>query len=243
MRTNPPRHRPPARLLRFSAAFFTTLQTPHRFDALLFDFGGVLIDYASGPRLLEWLNYSISPETLWRRWLLSPAVRAFESGKCSPEQFAADVVAEFSLPVNVADFLIEFAVWPRALMPGATDLLRSLRGRFQLASFSNTNTLHWKHVQSQFDLLEHFDFHFPSHITGRIKPDEDGFRHIVDALGCSAKQILFFDDNPLNIDGARAVGFEAVRVDGPDDIRRALAHYDIAVDWVREALVCSEARA
>ncbi|MCC6156032.1 MAG: HAD-IA family hydrolase, partial [Candidatus Hydrogenedentes bacterium] len=183
---------------------------------------------------------SISSEALWRRWLLSPAVRAFESGATEPESFAEAVVKEFCLPVSPSDFLSEFAFWPRALMPGATSLLRELRGRFRLASYSNTNVLHWTHVQSQFDLLEHFDMHFPSHLTGKIKPDEDGFRHIVAALDCSPECILFFDDNPLNVAGARAVGIESVRVDGPADIRRALANYDIYLERSDAELVVSE---
>lgn len=160
---------------------------------------------------------------------MSPAVRGFESGAMEAEAFADSLVAKFGLPVSPEQFLREFAVWPRALMPGAEELLGALRGRSTLASFSNTNTLHWERIRTEFDLLDHFDAHFPSHVIGKLKPDREAFEHIVDAVGCPAGRILFFDDNPMNIDGAREVGIEARRVDGPGEIVSALAAFGICV--------------
>ena len=206
------------------------MQSTRPFDVLLFDFGGVLIEYASAPRLLEWLDHSITTDVLWRKWLMTPAVRGFESGAMEAEAFADSLVAEFGLPVSPEGFLREFAVWPRALMPGAGELLGALRGRFTLASFSNTNTLHWERIRTEFDLLDYFDAHFPSHVVGKLKPDREAFEYIVDAVGCPAGRILFFDDNPMNIDGAREVGIEARRVDGPREVELALQEFEIDID-------------
>ena len=203
------------------------MDTDSPFDVLLFDFGGVLIEYAAGPRLLEWLNHSISSDELWRRWLLSPAVRGLESGEIEPGAFAVALCREFALPVSPEQFLCEFAVWPRALYPGVRELLTQLRPRFRLASFSNTNVLHWARVHDALELVDLFDHHFPSHLIRMLKPDREAFEHIIAVTGCDARRILFFDDNPLNVEGARRAGLTACRVDGPAAISAALRSYNI----------------
>jgi len=181
-------------------------------------------------------------DELWRRWLMSPAVRGFESGTIGAAEFADALVAEFGLPVTPDRFLLEFSVWPRALMPGVGELLAALRGRFTLASFSNTNPIHWERVRTEFDLLDRFDFHFPSHQIGMLKPDLEAFEHIVAALECPAERILFFDDNPMNVDGARAAGIVARRVDGPDTVRAELGRIAIDVEEGEPAAIAITGR-
>jgi putative hydrolase of the HAD superfamily len=67
-----------------------------------------------------------------------------------------------------------------------------------------------------------FDHHFASHLTGRIKPDADAFEHVVASLNCRPEQVLFLDDNTLNIEAANRFGMQAVRVQGIDETTRAL---------------------
>lgn len=164
---------------------------------------------------------------------MSPAVRGFESGTTSPDAFAEALVAEFGLPLTPETFLREFSLWPRAVFSGVSELLTSLRGRFILASFSNTNSIHWSRVREEFDLLDHFDLHFPSHVIGKMKPDREAFEYILEATGVPAERILFFDDNPMNVAGAQSVGITAHRVDGPRDVARVLCEYKISTqDYV-----------
>jgi len=37
-------------------------------------------------------------------------------------------------------------------------------------------------------LINAFEHHFASHLIGKIKPDEEAFRHVTDALGLSLKR-------------------------------------------------------
>jgi putative hydrolase of the HAD superfamily len=61
-----------------------------------------------------------------------------------------------------------------------------------------------------------FDHHFASHLTGKIKPDEEAFRHVTWALGCATDEVLFLDDNQMNVDAAKKCGMQAYRVKGVD---------------------------
>jgi putative hydrolase of the HAD superfamily len=60
--------------------------------------------------------------------------------------------------------------------------------------------------------LKLFDVIVDASLTGVMKPDPRAFRGGADALGLPAEQIVFLDDMPWNVDGAREAGLTAVRV-------------------------------
>jgi putative hydrolase of the HAD superfamily len=178
-------------------------------DAILFDLGGVLIELAGVERMLAWSPSLGTTEELWRRWLGSPAVRAYETGRSDRDAFARAIVGEFALPVGPDAFLAEFEHWPRALHPGARDLLASLDGRYLTASLSNTNELHWSRFERDWNLPAMFHRNYPSYAVGKLKPDADYFEHVLDDLGIARERALFVDDNRINVEAARAVGLHA----------------------------------
>jgi putative hydrolase of the HAD superfamily len=63
-------------------------------------------------------------------------------------------------------------------------------------------------------LLEHFDVVCISESIGVQKPDPEAFRRLAERLGVEPEECLFVGDNPLHdIEGARAVGMDALLVD------------------------------
>jgi putative hydrolase of the HAD superfamily len=71
-------------------------------------------------------------------------------------------------------------------------------------------------------LADAFDHHFASHLIGKIKPDEDAFQHVIDALDCEPSAILSLDDNRLNIETAQGLGMKAIQVKGVQEAERVL---------------------
>lgn len=196
---------------------------PPRLDVVLLDLGGVLIELVGVERMLEWAPDLGTTDELWRRWLHSPAVRRYETGDGTREQFADGVIAEFGLPVDRDAFLAEFAWWPRALFDGVDELLSSLARRYTVASLSNTNELHWERFSREWSLPERFHHNFPSHEVGRLKPDAGYFLHVLDALGVPPERSLFVDDNAINVAAAAKLGIVARRAVGPEGVRAVLA--------------------
>jgi putative hydrolase of the HAD superfamily len=190
-------------------------------DVILFDLGGVLIELAGVEKMLEWSTGLGSTDEMWRRWLQSRAVRAFETGRIGSDEFAAGVIDEFALPVAPAEFLAAFHGWPRALFPGAHALLAELAPHYRLASVSNTNTMHWARFTGEWALDRSFHHNFPSHQVGKLKPDAEYFEHVLDAVGAPAARVLFIDDNAINVDAAARVGLVTRRVLGVDGARGA----------------------
>jgi FMN phosphatase YigB (HAD superfamily) len=58
-------------------------------------------------------------------------------------------------------------------------------------------------------------------------PDADAFQHAVQSLGCAPEQVLFIDDNLLNVEAALRSGMHAVRARGNLETRRALGEFGI----------------
>ncbi|MGH8745612.1 MAG: HAD family hydrolase [Burkholderiales bacterium] len=177
---------------------------------LMFDLGGVLVENTGAAGLAAMLPAPLEPGELWRKCLGSPAVRAFERGLTSPEQFAAAFIDEWQLALEPAAFLEAFAGWPRGLYDGAEALLRRLKGRHRLACLSNTNALHWRRLTALPVLL---DACFVSHETGFVKPDREAFEHALARLGVAPGEVYFFDDLRPNVDVARKTGINAFQVE------------------------------
>ena len=191
--------------------------------AVVFDLGGVLIELSGVPTFNAWVGDHVTPEEIWKRWLSSPAVRAFERGLIGVEDFADRLIDEFVLPVNRQQFVDAFDSWPRGLFPGAADLIRRVDRRCVRATLSNTNALHWPRFLAEFEPL--FDHHFPSHLTGRLKPDAEAFEHVIGVLQCEPAEVLFLDDQPLNAEAARKAGISAAVVRGLQEAERALTDF------------------
>jgi putative hydrolase of the HAD superfamily len=194
--------------------------------AVVFDLGGVLIEYRGAAKLLDW-RPDLTHEESWRLWLSSPAVRAFETGRLGASEFAASLTAELRLTVSPADFLVEFTGWVVGPYAGTADLVRRIPSHITRATLSNISEVHWRRFESENDLYRLFHHHFPSHLTGKIKPDVEAFEHAASALGCEPGSILFLDDQPINVRAAEKAGITAVCVQGPREAERVLLELGI----------------
>ena len=188
-------------------------------EVILFDLGGVLVELTGVPTMLEWSRNRFEVDELWEAWLNSPSVRTFERGQSTPDQFARELISEMQLSVDPDEFIKAFTFWPKGLYPGVIGLLRVLRDKFKLACLSNTNELHWPRLMNEMKLADKFAHHFASHQTGFLKPDRKTFEHVLQVLDCPAANILFFDDNELNVQTAKVVGMKAETVKGFEEVK------------------------
>jgi HAD superfamily hydrolase (TIGR01509 family) len=190
-------------------------------DLVLFDLGGVLIDFGGVGAMRELAGID-SDDEVWRRWLTCPWVRSFERGHCSTEDFARGVIRDWGLSLEPEMFLDAFRSWPGDALPGAEALLRNVQRRVPAGCLSNTNMLHWQDHFARWPFVDAFDFCFLSFEIGHVKPDQELFDHVAGVLSLPPDRVLFLDDNAVNVEGAAAAGFDARQVRGVDEARRAL---------------------
>ncbi len=74
-------------------------------DCLLFDLGGVLVEFVGVPRILAWMGGRVDEQQMARMWLHSSAVRGFETGRTTAREFAEAIVKEFHAQVTGFDGL------------------------------------------------------------------------------------------------------------------------------------------
>ena len=85
---------------------------------------------------------------------------------------------------------------------------------------SNTNEIHLKKVHdssnSDFELL--FQECYYSHIIGKRKPEAATFKWVVNQIGLKSSDILFIDDSPQHIKGAKDIGLQTVHYKNKEDL-------------------------
>jgi putative hydrolase of the HAD superfamily len=190
------------------------------FDVLLFDLGGVLIDFAGFNELSHLLPGGVSRDEVRARWISSPFVQRFERAEITPQQFANGVVRELQLDLSPDEFINSFIDWARGPYAGARALLSRLQSSHLLACLSNSNELHTPlHRRSMEPLLDRYYF---SDELGLVKPDREVFEYVIRDLGVPPRRIAFFDDTAVNVEAAREAGMIAFEVDGMAELESQL---------------------
>ena len=81
---------------------------------------------------------------------------------------------------------------------------------------SNTNEIHLKKAienlqKTAFKNLDDlFIKCYYSHIIGKRKPEVETFKWVVDQMGIEASKVLFIDDSPQHIEGAKKAGLQVI---------------------------------
>jgi glucose-1-phosphatase len=195
-----------------------------RVEVVLFDLGGVLMDFTGLRRFAVLCGMENGPE-LQRRWASSRWVQAFERGQCDAEAFGAGIVTDWELDLTPRDFVAEFTTWSAGPFDGSIDLLRKLHGEIPMGCLSNTNPVHWRQHLDRWGLVGYFDWTFVSHELGMMKPDPEIYQHALVVTGVQPERLLFLDDNDENVAAARELGIRSEHVRGIDEVTSALAFH------------------
>lgn len=190
-------------------------------DLLLFDLGGVLINFSGVAGIQPLLPEPMDAAATYTRFVESQTMREFEIGALSAAEFGHAFVREWGLRASAEDFLAAFRGWSQGFLPGATELLGQLRVHHRIAALSNSNPLHWDR-NAELGVPAWFDAVFSSHQLGHHKPAPESYLAALAALGVAPNQVTFFDDSPANIEGARAVGIRSYQVTGVAELSSCL---------------------
>jgi putative hydrolase of the HAD superfamily len=189
-------------------------------EVLLFDLGGVLVEYTGFTEIGALISEAVTPEDLQQRWY-SCGAGAFETGDITPDEFASRLGSVLAFNVEPAVFLQHFASWSIGFYEGAAELLAELRPHYRLAALSNSNELHWARLVEQ-GVTAQFEPALASHELHLRKPDRAIYQEALRRLGVPAESVAFFDDTQVNVEAALEAGMRAHRVLGLDDLRACL---------------------
>lgn len=203
---------------------------------LLCDLGKVLVAFdhrliaerlapeAAGP-------YQV-PERLFEA-LFHPAnglVHAYDEGQMTSREFHGLLQQTCGLRTPYKAFAWKWSAIFTP-MPETIALLEETRGRCQLLLLSNTNALHFAHLEERLPSLSAagglFDDKVLSFRVGLRKPDPAIFRHALDLAGARAEVTFCIDDRIENIAAAEALGIHGHHFTDAEQLARALRRFGL----------------
>ena len=191
--------------------------------AVIWDLGGVLLrteDYTSRDKLAEDLGKTRG-DIEFLMYGNDSSNRA-QSGEISIEQHFSNVRQSLGLTeTEMENFLERFWGGDR-LDYDLVDYIRSIKNGYKTGLLSNAfeNLRHLITQEWKFD--DAFDHMVVSAEVGTMKPDPRIYQLALDGLGVEAHEAIFVDDFIRNVEGANAVGLQAIHFRSPQQARADL---------------------
>lgn len=200
-------------------------------QALLFDLGGVLVDFDFGRALQVWAPYSAkSLDELKLAFTFDVPYQQHERGEISAAQYFDYLARHLQLSASPAEMERGWNSIFKGEFAQTRAMVQTMRQHLPCLALSNTNALHMATCGALYpEVVGAFDRIFTSHEMGMRKPERAAFEHISQATGIEAGDILFFDDLLENVQAAADAGLQAVQVRSPEDVRQALTAHGYTV--------------
>lgn len=190
-----------------------------RIDTVIFDLGDVLI--AWDPRNLY--RKLIPDQEVMEDFLANvctPAWNVRQDAGRSLEEGTAELLAAF--PQHEAWIRAFYERWPEMLggvIEGTAELLGQLRaGGCRVLALTNWSAETFPLAQRLFPVLGEFEGIVVSGQEGTIKPDPAIYRLLCTRYRVSPDRAVFIDDNPRNVEAARAIGMHGIRFTAPPQL-------------------------
>ncbi len=187
------------------------------FKVLAFDIGQVLVPF-------NWpeVEAGFATRTGRSQTEVSAAMKklqnlGYESGDTDTAGFLSELNRLLSSDISRDEFTV---LWNESfrecerMIPALEQLVSTHR----LVALSNTNPEHFEWLDKGLNIYRHFEHLILSHNVGFMKPDKRIYQQVIKYTGRSVKkkEILFIDDKPDFVYGARKYGIRAILFTTPE---------------------------
>ena len=106
------------------------------------------------------------------------------------------------------------------------DIFKKIKNRYNVKIIIATNNLSYvkEYISNIFDMKYISDIIVSADIN-MIKPNSNFYNYILDKYGITAKEMLFLDDNILNIEGANRLGINTIKVNRNMDLYSEIVNF------------------
>jgi 2-haloacid dehalogenase len=194
-----------------------------RGPAIVFDLGGVLIDW--NPRHLY--RKLIEDEAAMEWFLAEVCHSAWNEEQDRGRAFAA-AIEEAATRHPEHRPLIEayFARWEEMMagpIDGSVMILKELKDSgHELHALTNWSAETFPFARDRFAFLDCFESILVSADVGLIKPDPRIFELLLERIGRRPAECVYIDDNPKNAAAAAALGLDAIAFESAGQLRAEL---------------------
>ncbi len=196
--------------------------------AIIFDFGGVLVDW--NPRYLY--RKLFADENAMENFFTEIGFPEWNTEQDRGRAFAEGVAEHSQKFPHHAEMIRAFDErWSESIggeISETVEILRALkRAGYALYGLSNWSAETFPRVRDQFAFFELFDAIVLSGEVKLAKPDRRIFDLLLEKSGCRAEDCLFIDDSETNVNAARALGFQTIQYQSPEQLARELEQLGI----------------
>ncbi len=195
------------------------------FDVILFDIGGVLLTNSWGvhQRAEVAAQFHLDETELEARH--GDIFEVWERGGITMGAYLDFTIFHEPRSFTRDEFVAAMLDQSKLLPNGAIGILRELStsGEYLLGALNNESRELNDYRFKAFDLRDCFDIALSSCFVGLRKPDPAMYQRAIDIVGRPPDRILFIDDRPENVAGARNAGLVALRFTSEAELRQQLA--------------------
>ena len=193
-----------------------------KIDTIIFDFGGVLVDWDP-----KYVYQELFDEPEKMHWFLENIC----TNEWNLEQDRGRSLAEgteiLAKQFPEQDELIRafYGRWKEMLsgeIRGTVEILHELKRKYPVYGLTNWSAETFPVALERFDFFKVFDGIVVSGTEKLVKPDKAIFQLILDRYHLKAENSLFIDDNAKNIRTAEEMGFHAIHFESPEKLKAKL---------------------
>ena len=198
--------------------------------AITFDLDGVYFPNGKGNFIKALGGLGIPEDEAKRVFLKSDQMnKLYKCGKMSDEEYWAWAVGEWKLDKTPQE-LMGLLIAGYDVNENVIQTIKTIRANgFKAVVCSNNFPARVNGLQDRFRFLDNFDASVFSYEVGECKPSEVIFSELTKRAGGSAESIVFADDNPDNLSGAKNLGITTFLYEGFDKFMEQLKGLGVGV--------------
>jgi len=193
-----------------------------KIDNIIFDFGGVLVDW--NPRYLFKNHFGNEQE-------MEYFLKNICTDEWNAEQDRGRSLVEGTLllqnkfPEFYSHIQLFYDRWETMLkgdIPETVSLLYKLKAKYKIYGLTNWSAETISIAYKRFPFFKEFDGIVVSGEEKLIKPDQQIYQVLLDRYNLNAANTVFIDDNLKNIKAAEEIGFNGIHFENPDQLETRL---------------------
>ena len=180
----------------------------------LFDLGNVLAKSLDDYGLYNKLNCKISYDEFLQYWWSDDLVLKAHMGLVTDDEHVEALLKFCKSDLSINQFYEIYNSLDNSFYDETMEIINELKNKgYKVGLLSNLRLMDYKRYEEQIKKIN-FDYLFLSYELKSIKPSSDIYLQVINALNCEADNIIFFDDNQKNVNGAKQLGINAYQVTG-----------------------------
>jgi HAD superfamily hydrolase (TIGR01509 family) len=207
-----------------------------RLPIFIFDIGGVVIIWRNNDPIFKAVAKRYNVPFSKMKASMSPRLSQLESGKVSDLTYLRDCLRQVGKKMNSEDNATKILALPfergAKSRKGVIQIIQRLKDKgYKVYAFSNTSAPHVPIMKKKGWARPLFNRLFASNEIGKLKPEKSAFQAVLRSIGAKPNEVVFIDNMPTNVIGARRAGIRnAVRFHSiaslRESIRKILSDYE-----------------